>query len=86
MGSLRRDTERLYDKWCEEDRKLDEELDRLEKYFLEHRKCTCDENECKHLPRALVKVLGDRLYEHLRTKIAIGFRAYYDCLEDNKRL
>ena len=86
MGSLRRDTERLYKKWREEGRKLNEEMDRFESYFLEHRKCACDEYSCKHLSRAIMKVFGDRMCDYLRAKIAIGFRTYYDIREENERL
>ena len=86
MGSLRRDTERLDEKWQEEGLKLLEEQDRFEKYFLEHRKCSCDEYSCKHLSRAIMKVFGDRMYDYLRARIAIGFRTYYDIREENERL
>ena len=69
-----------------EGRNLGDEIDRFVKYFHEHRKCACAVGSCKHLNRAVEKVFGDRTREHLRTRVAIGFRAYYDAFEENERL
>ena len=83
---MSRETERLDEKWLEESRELTKQRDSFVRYFNKHKKCSCTEEDCKHLYSALRKVLGDRLFAHFKARIDIGFRSYYDLLEENRRL
>ena len=79
---MRRETERMNERWMEEGRELSGQIDRFVEYFHKHRKCACAVGECRHLNRALRKVLGDRIFEHFGARMDIGIRIYYDWLEN----
>ena len=73
---MNEDVSALERKWQRDAKKLLDDCDAFWDYFHKHRKCSCEEGECKHFERALWRVLGERAEEIDRAGVNISIITY----------